>query len=829
MEQLYCINTAELQPVFQHRIVIRMNLKTLLICCLLFSTMVMTAVEAAPIAYLQITITNTQNANTPIPFQQVITFNAANSIFKPYEANDLGNIRFYNSNSPITTSNALYSWCESGCNSFSTNAIFWVLITNAIKPNGNSIYLNMTFNSLGTEYDGVIAGESPMQSVTGYNAVATNYPIVNTSGSNEDNTGSDSTVYAPDTSAQLAICAGALSSVSVGLYNDYLAFDYGSDVNDGDVPLTNIGTQTGGGNLECNDYSGNGESDPVGTSLVSVNGYKSYSLSTAASYGQTSETDLYFTVTTYNAFVVVAAACGYDSCINGGGDQVIFPPGCSVQTSQEDGTQTESTVIATCQLVPGSYTASAYNNNGDSEMAMAAYVFQNYSVVSTPLNYGKYDNGANVFTYYQSGLSNTGWAVTGLAGISASTPSGSPFGANSLYADGSSSYQDINTGLSTTGNYIIQYYINSAVLGDFFFFANSIGAATLARLDTRGGGAPPGLATSATWTSWQGPNPASPISLSPDTWYMFQINSLNGINVGLWYSTALSYESTLSNINPFAATFPDSGGTETYANKIHGEYIGLQGDGGGGTTYLNGLIVRTYPPNDVMPSIVLGALTPATSFLTSTLFTTSINPITIGSTQTLTANIVGGIPPYTYNFLVYYQGAGLCTSGTATTNSLSASFSFTPTKQSCGSGAYIANVFITDNTRTQVSNTLTYGVVPISTGGGGGGGPTSTTTKTTSSIVTTTIPIQTQQVQSGLSASCPSSNLLQIYQCRITYGPFSLILLWPLLLIIMIILLLASRRREREKPSTRRRSRIERGELKREKINHQNPKRERLG
>src|SRR5271156_664765 len=68
--------------------------------------------------YIQpIIITNNQGSATGVNFQQMIMFNAIS--YSSYEANDLGNIRFYQG------SNQLYSWCESGCSSFSPNAIFW--------------------------------------------------------------------------------------------------------------------------------------------------------------------------------------------------------------------------------------------------------------------------------------------------------------------------------------------------------------------------------------------------------------------------------------------------------------------------------------------------------------------------------------------------------------------------------------------------------------------------------------------------------------------------------------------------------------------------------
>ncbi|MDE1865440.1 MAG: hypothetical protein KGH94_02260 [Candidatus Micrarchaeota archaeon] len=103
--------------------------------------------------YITVTVTNSNGAVSN--FQEMVSFNPSGQNYKPYEAADLGNIRF------AQGSTELYSWCESGCNSSSNNAIFWVKIP--IVQNGN-IKINMSFQSTSTEYDGVFAGEAPQLS-----------------------------------------------------------------------------------------------------------------------------------------------------------------------------------------------------------------------------------------------------------------------------------------------------------------------------------------------------------------------------------------------------------------------------------------------------------------------------------------------------------------------------------------------------------------------------------------------------------------------------------------------------------------------------------------
>jgi hypothetical protein len=114
------------------------------------------AVNPFQYLFVPITITNSQSSATGSIFQQMITFNP--SSYSSHEANDLGNIRFYEG---AVGTNELYSWCESGCTSSSPSAIFWVDIQNGIGST-NSVLVNMSFNSnLLTEYDGVYAGEAP--------------------------------------------------------------------------------------------------------------------------------------------------------------------------------------------------------------------------------------------------------------------------------------------------------------------------------------------------------------------------------------------------------------------------------------------------------------------------------------------------------------------------------------------------------------------------------------------------------------------------------------------------------------------------------------------
>ena len=64
-------------------------------------------------------------------------------------------------------------------------------------------------------------------------------------------------------------------------------------------------------------------------------------------------------------------------------------------------------------------------------------------------------------------------------------------------------------------------------------------------------------------------------------------------------------------------------------------FIGLQGDGGSGTTYWQGIIMRAYPPSGVMPSVSFGAVQ-----LVYPILSISPNPATYGQSITITSTCV---------------------------------------------------------------------------------------------------------------------------------------------------------------------------------------------
>lgn len=92
----------------------------------------------------------------------MIQFNPSTYSSEANEASDLGNLRFYQG------SQALYSWCESGCSSAASEATFWIKLPSGVGAS-SSTTVNMIFTS-NTEYDlsssgtSAIAGEAPQLS-----------------------------------------------------------------------------------------------------------------------------------------------------------------------------------------------------------------------------------------------------------------------------------------------------------------------------------------------------------------------------------------------------------------------------------------------------------------------------------------------------------------------------------------------------------------------------------------------------------------------------------------------------------------------------------------
>jgi hypothetical protein len=116
-----------------------------------------TTVILTPTHYVEITLTNSQPAATPSPFQQMVTINSTN--YRQYEAGNLDNVEFYYQNGTI-----IPSWLESGNSSTSTNTVYWLKLDSGI-PASSSITIYMGFAPTATNlFNNETTGEAPQLS-----------------------------------------------------------------------------------------------------------------------------------------------------------------------------------------------------------------------------------------------------------------------------------------------------------------------------------------------------------------------------------------------------------------------------------------------------------------------------------------------------------------------------------------------------------------------------------------------------------------------------------------------------------------------------------------
>ncbi|MEM0201353.1 MAG: hypothetical protein QXD23_03020, partial [Candidatus Micrarchaeaceae archaeon] len=230
--------------------------------------------------------------------------------------------------------------------------------------------------------------------------------------------------------------------------------------------------------------------------------------------------------------------------------------------------------------------------------------------------YGQYDDGNEVFNNYFSGGSLNGWTAVGVSGQTQTAPLGSPFGTNAFYANGANGDYLYTIANNQTDNSIIEYYTYTENLDDVFFLVNSTGSGQLGRLGEGGGWY--GITSTTSWTSWTAP---------PDTgswsneWLLSSILINNG-KAQMFLSTTPGIYGSEIGSNP----------SNIYSVSNNGVYLGFVGDADGSSTtqYLNGLIIRSYPPNGVMPYFIEGGIISVSQSSTCTISLNS-NSIIFGS------------------------------------------------------------------------------------------------------------------------------------------------------------------------------------------------------
>ncbi len=277
--------------------------------------------------------------------------------------------------------------------------------------------------------------------------------------------------------------------------------------------------------------------------------------------------------------------------------EFFYPNGTIIDSWLESGnsnTATSSVYWLKLSGIPASSSITVYMGFA----SKSANLFNNTNDGEAPQlssTYGEYDDGANVFLNYYSGASDSGWTTAGTAGQTTSAPSGSPFGTNALYALDSVGNYLYTVANGQSNNMIIEYYTYINRLNDVFFLESPSGSGQLARQGDGSGWY--GIASTASWTSWSAP---------PDTGYWSGEWVLSGVVVN--DGSATQYLST--NLGTYGSEIGQNP-SNTYTVSNNGNYLGLVGDGAdGGDEYWNGLIIRAYPPNGVMPSVTFGPVQP---------------------------------------------------------------------------------------------------------------------------------------------------------------------------------------------------------------------------
>jgi len=98
-------------------------------------------VPSGVITYVPLTLTNSQSAATPTPFQQMIQVDSAT--YSTYEASNLQNLEFFDSGGTV-----LKAWCESSCTSASPSSTVWVNLGSDSVPGSGTLTIYLGFLSI---------------------------------------------------------------------------------------------------------------------------------------------------------------------------------------------------------------------------------------------------------------------------------------------------------------------------------------------------------------------------------------------------------------------------------------------------------------------------------------------------------------------------------------------------------------------------------------------------------------------------------------------------------------------------------------------------------
>lgn len=189
-------------------------------------------------------------------------------------------------------------------------------------------------------------------------------------------------------------------------------------------------------------------------------------------------------------------------------------------------------------------------------------------------------SGDDAFLYFDEGDERTSWNLGGTSSEDASV--GNPVPSYNL-PGASGNYMNRDVGMAA--GQITTFNMRTSVLGNLFFNCNSSGAGQMFRLESRSRTSS-GFASTTSWTSWSAPSGS--FTAAANTWYKIMIKTTSATSATLYYEATTDKSPGSQPANTV--------GTYSYSNN--GGYMGLVGDGGGGNTYFDNIITRTYASSD---------------------------------------------------------------------------------------------------------------------------------------------------------------------------------------------------------------------------------------
>ena len=593
--------------------------------------------------YISVNVINSQSTATGTNFQQMISFNALS--YSSYEASNLGNIRFY------AGSTELYSWCESGCSSTSSNAIFWVNTGSLSIGASSYATVNMIFEPTSTEYDGVYAGEAPQLSST--------YAQYDNGGNVFTNYWNFAGTSLPSGWQELT-SVGDSYSVNNGI--TFTNLNSGSDY----VSVGTTSAVASSGILEVGITSGSNarptiELSTSGTQIIGQQPINMYEYGYGISYGMYSgDLQLEVLSNVYGNEAIVKT--GYNAPLVVG---IGWPStGNQLMETYQTGYQNVQSVSVTNTLVSlttplyvmlgqsasgsssdtGGFTANwlrvrSYPPNGvmptvqfssvqtgNPSSPNTATIYMNFLSSNSPVSsgytgyapqlyctsgceqssYAQYDNGGSVFSFYDASPTGSKWTTYGSGqSVTTSANNGDYFKTTNalvttLCGGGYTTNVDLN---SISNDAIVTFWLYAGTSGNggtLFFPSTSTGDSYGVGLGT-GTGFETGVLSNRGGTV----NPCDYAEstngyYSQNTWYQNQL-VLSGNTVSYY----LQQSSSSTGIESFGTKI----GSYQYGYTPSGNYITIGSMyPNTGSAYFSGFVVRQYPPNGVMPEFNLGSV-----------------------------------------------------------------------------------------------------------------------------------------------------------------------------------------------------------------------------